>query len=229
MRQLKFLSLLLVLPIFFFGCKQDSEVTAPTKIDFDSPQFAIIDYLDAQNGIEEATLETDMSFNNSLFGYSFLASHDFKAGMGPMMKGDPWMVRYDWNKHLGWILRKLDLTDDQKTKVGDLVKAYHESMKLLVQEFRDANKPIVESTNTERKAILESLKAGTITREEAKNQLKALNERTRKAIDENPKSIEIRKKMCELTQKLLDDIKKLLTDEQKTKWDLFTRGMKKPC
>lgn len=228
MKHLKVLSVLFLFALIFSACKKESEVTSPTNLNFDSPQFAVIDYSDAQNGIEEATIDTDMSFNNTLFGYSFMVSGDFKPGMGPILK-DLWMIRYDWNKHLGLILRKLNLSDDQKAKVGDLMKAYHESMKPLVQQFRDANKSIVEAANTERKAIAQDLKDGKITRQEAMDKIKALNQKTKNAIDTNPASIEIKAKMCDLTKKLLADIKALLTGDQVEKWDNFVKNIKLPC
>ncbi|MFZ5946744.1 MAG: Spy/CpxP family protein refolding chaperone [Stygiobacter sp.] len=228
MKRLKLFSIILLLPLLFAGCKKESEITSPTNLNYDSPEFAIIDYSDAQNGIEEATLDSDMSFNPKLFGYSFMVSGDFKPGMGPMMK-DLWMSRYDWNKHLGLILRKLNLTDEQKSKVADLMKAYHESMKPLVQQFRDANKAIVDSANAERKAIAQDLKDGKITRQEAMDKIKVLNEKTKKAIDENPVSVQIKKQMCDLTKKLLDDIKALLNTDQIAKWDNHVKNLKLPC
>lgn len=228
MKKVKYLFLAILIPILFAGCKKESEVTSPTNLNFDSPQLAIIDYNDAKNGIEEATLDSDLSFNSKLFGYSFMVSGDFKPGMGPMLK-DTWMIRYDWNKHLGLILRKLNLTDDQKGKVADLMKTYHETMKGLVQQFKDANKSIVEAANTERKAIAQDLKDGKITRQEAMDKIKALNEKTKKAIDENPTSVQIKKQMCDLTKKLLDDIKALLNADQVTKWDGFIKNLKLPC
>lgn len=228
MKQLKIFSVVLLLPLLFAGCKKESEITSPTNLNYDSPELAIIDYFDAQNGIEEATLDSDMSFNSKLFGYSFMVTGDFKPGMGPMLK-DLWMIRYNWNKHLGFILRKLNLSDEQKGKIGELMKAYHESMKPLVQQFRDANKSIVEAANAERKAIAQDLKDGKITRQEAMVKIKELNERTKKAIDENPVSVQIKTQMCDLTKKLLDDIKALLNTDQVEKWDGFVKNLKLPC
>ncbi|MCX7874664.1 MAG: hypothetical protein N2321_00710 [Melioribacteraceae bacterium] len=228
MKKLNWFMLLLILPLFFTACKKESEVTSPTNLNFDSPQLAILDYFDAKNGIEEATLDSDISFNSKLFGYSFMVTNDFKPGMGPTLK-DLWMIRYDWNKHLGLILRKLNLTDEQKTKVADLTKAYHEAMKGLVQQFKDANKSIVEAANAERKAIAQDLKDGKITRQQAMDKIKALNEKTKKAIDENPASVRIKKQMCDLTKKLLDDIKALLNADQVTKWDAAIKNLKLPC
>lgn len=233
MNKLKSISFLFVviLPVIFFaGCNKQDEVTSPNQSNFDSPQYLMIDYFDTQNAVEDATVDADMSINQTMLSYSFVGANDFTPGKG-MLRGMMvnWLTKYDWNKHLGMIFRRLKLTEDQKTKVDVLVKAYHEAMKPLVQEFAVANKTIIENANSKRKEIAEKVKAGTLTRAEAAVQIKNLNERIRNAIETNEATIAVKRKMCANRKTLLDGVRVILTAEQQAGWDTAVARMKSPC
>jgi len=230
MKRLKFVFLLttVILPVLLItGCKED--VTSPEE-NFDSPEYLMIDYFDTQNAIEDATLDTDLSIEPTLLSYSFVSASDFTPGNGKL-RGTMvnWLTKYDWNKHLGMILRRLKLTDEQKTDIKALIKTHHESMKLLVKEFADANKTIIEEARTARKAIADDLKAGKITREEAGKKIKELNEKTKAKIEANPASAAVKIKMCASRKALLDGIAAKLTADQKAIWDSAVARMKSPC
>ncbi|OGU82837.1 MAG: hypothetical protein A2499_12490 [Stygiobacter sp. RIFOXYC12_FULL_38_8] len=233
MKNLKFLfalSLIILPVIFLAGCNKQDEVTSPSNTNFDSAQYLMIDYFDAENAIEGATLDADLSINPTMLNYSFVNAGDFKPGSG-MMHGAAvgWMARYDWNKHLGMIFRKLKLTESQKTEIDVLVKAYHESMKPLVKEFAEANKAIIDAANAQRKAIAQDVKDGKITRREAEEKLKNLNERVRNAIETNPATASVKEQMCANRKTLLDGVRALLTTEQQATWDTAVARMKSPC
>jgi uncharacterized membrane protein len=233
MKNIKILSLLILvtLPLIFLaGCNKQDEVTSPDNSNFESSRYIMIDYNDAQNAIEDATLEADLSINPALLNYSFVNEKDFTPGKG-MMRGVMinWLEKYDWNKHLGMIFRKLKLSEEQKSKVDVLVQTYHEAMKTLVKEFADANKTIIENANAKRKEIAEAVKAGTLSRREAAEQLKNLNERVRNAIETNEANVEIKRKMCANRKILLDGVSAILTAEQQAIWDNAVLRMKSPC
>ncbi len=221
---------LIILPVIFLaGCNKHDEVTSPNA-NYDSPQYLMIDYFDTENAIEDATIETDLSFNPTMLSYSFVSATDFTPGKG-MLRGKmvDWLAKYDWNKHLGMIFRRLNLTEDQKAKVDGLMKAYHESMKTLIQEFADANKTIIENANLKRKEIAEKVKAGTLTRAEAAEQIKNLNQRVHNAIETNDATIAVKRKMCDNRKTLLDGIRVILTSAQAEKWDVAVAKIKTPC
>lgn len=232
MKTVKLFSLfvLIILPVIFFtGCNKHDDVTSPNA-NFDSAEYLMIDYFDASNAIEEATIDTDLSINPTMLSYSFVNAADFTPGKG-MLRGMMvnWLTKYDWNKHLGVTFRRLKLDDDQKTKVDVLMKAYHESMKPLVKEFAEANKTTIENANVKRKEIAEKVKAGTITRAEAVEQIKNLNERVRNAIESNEATIAVKRKMCANRKTLLNGIRLILTSDQQEKWDDAVARMKTPC
>ncbi|KAF0149257.1 MAG: hypothetical protein FD143_2769 [Ignavibacteria bacterium] len=232
MKRLK-LGLLLaaaVIPVLLLSsCKDLGEITSP-EADYNSSQYLLIDYFDTQNAVEDATMDADMSINHTMLSYNFVNATDFTPGKG-MLRGMTvsWLAKYDWNKHLGGIFKRLKLTDDQKSEVDVLVKTYHEAMKPLVKEFAEANKTIIESANAKRKELAEKVKAGTLTKEEAAEEIKKLNQRVRNAIETNPATVEVKRKMCAVRKTLLDGVRNILDSDQKIKWDLAISKMKSPC
>ncbi len=223
-------AVMLSLPLFYFSaCSDKSEVNTPNQLNFESPQFAVIDFSDVLNGVEDATLDSDMTFDNSLANYSFMNSMNSFTTGNSMMNGNPWMMRFDFGKHLGLFFRGLKLTDAQKIQVKDFMIKFHDSMKPLVQQFKDANADIIAKANANRKAIVDSVKAGTLTREQAAAQLKTLNQATRDKINANPATIDIKAKMCATRTQLFEDIKGILVGDQLTKFENLIKLIKNPC
>ncbi len=233
----KFKSLLVIialitLPLMYFSaCSNKDQVNEPNQINFDSPQFAVIDFFDAQNAIEDATVDKDMVINGDFAGYKFMNSMNTLTPGNPMQRGNPWLEKFDFGKHLGLFFKRLNLSDEQKTQLRSLMTNFHNDMKPLVQQFRDANADIIKAANEERKLIVEDLKAGNITRQEAAAKLKALNEETRDKIKNNPASQTIKASMCVLRNSLFDSIvsKLNLTADQLTKWNDFSSRIPNPC
>ncbi len=239
-KSLLFITAIIALPLIYFtACSNKDQVNEPNQINFDSPQFAVIDYTDLMNGVEDATLDNDMTCDNSLYSYGFLRMSSFVQGNvsgmmgGGMMSvaggGTNWITRFDFGKHLGLFFRRLNLSDQQKSDLKALMVKFHDDMKPLVQQFRDANADIIKATNIARKAILDQVKAGTMTREEAKTALKDLNDRTREQIKNNPATQTIKESMCALRATLFSDIASKLTGEQVTKWETFSSKIPNPC
>ncbi len=236
MNKIKFFSLFSIAALTLLivsGCNKHDEITSPKNIDLNSPAFMIVDYTDVSNAIEDATIETPMQMNTSLVSYSFLNLMDGRPGNNqmimPMLGGGRWLQLFDWGKDVGVFFGRLQLTDDQKSKIKDLVTAYHESIKPLVKEFAGANQSIIDDANVKRKAIADDVKAGKLTRLQAAEKIKALNEATRTAIENNPVSKTIKQKMCDLRSGLFAKIGQLLTADQLTKWNNAISKMKNPC
>lgn len=239
-KSLLFITAFIALPLIYFtACSNKDQVNEPNQINFDSPQFAVIDYTDLMNGVEDATLDNDMTCDNSLYSYGFLGMSSFVQGnVSGMMNsgmmsvtggGTNWIIRFDFGKHLGLFFRRLNLSDQQKSDLKALMVKFHEGMKPLAQQFKDANADIIKAANDARKLIVEDLKAGKITRQEAATKLKALNDDTRKKINDNPATQTIKASMCALRSTLFDDIAALLTPDQVKKWNDFSSKIPNPC
>ncbi|MBS3945083.1 MAG: hypothetical protein KGZ42_06255 [Melioribacter sp.] len=230
MKRIKLLGLLIpLLVIVIWRCSQSNEVEPVKSTNFDSPQFIIIDNNDVLNGIEDATLSSEMKFSNSLFNFGILSLTNNLNANDPVIRGIPWLANFDFTKQFGLIFRRLDLTEAQVTDIRALMKTYHESLKPLLKEFQDANKEIVKAANEKRKVIMDDLKNGVITRQQANEKLRILNNETKQQIKNNPASIRITNQICQLNKKLMDDIKALLTSEQVVKWDQMTKRIQFPC
>lgn len=214
---------------FITGCSDRNNPAGPWQMNFEIAQFAIIDYGDVENGVEDATTETEMTFNSTMLNYSVMGGdRPFHPG-NPGLRGMRWYDRFDFGKHLGFFFRQLNLTDEQKTTVRALAKTFHTNMKPLVRQFHEANKAIIRVANSDRKAIVDQLKAGTLTREEAAVQIKDLNQATRRKIQANPASQRIKAAMCTERDNLFAGIKAILQGDQLTKWRRWIASIKDPC
>jgi Spy/CpxP family protein refolding chaperone len=198
-------------------------------MNFDVAQFAFIDYTDVQNAIEDGTVDNPMIFNSTMLNYSVMGGDRMFGPGDPGLRGMPWFDRFDFAKHLGRLFRALNLSDAQKTQVRDLARTFHESMRPLVRQFHEANKAIIEDANAKRKLILDDLKAGKLTREEARIKIGELNQATRDKINANPASQTIKTSMCAERDKFFSGVKGILTGEQVTKWDDWIGKIKDPC
>ncbi|MGE5496439.1 MAG: Spy/CpxP family protein refolding chaperone [Syntrophothermus sp.] len=219
-----------LLPLLIFsGCTEHGSVTGPQQADYNSPQFIVVDATDVNNAIQDATLESDMKVDESLYNYSFInKTADFKPGLKALI-GILWMERFDFSKHLGLIFKRLNLTDEQKAAIKEFSKTYHETMKPLVKQYFDANKTIMNDAKAQRKLIMDDLKTGKLTRDEAKTKLKDLNASTRDKIAANPESVKIKEEMCKARDTYFNNVKSVLTTDQLTKWDEFISKIKNPC
>ncbi|NMB80788.1 MAG: hypothetical protein GYA14_03115 [Ignavibacteria bacterium] len=230
MKKFRFLSLFIpVIIISMWACSQSNEVEPVKPANFDSPQFILIDNDDLLNGIEDATLSSEMKFSTTLFNFGILSLTNSLNVNDPIIRGIPWLENFDFTKQLGLIFRRLNLTETQVASIRTLMQAYHESLKPLLKEFQDANKDIVKAANEKRKTILDDLKNGVITRQEANEKMRKLNIETRQKIKDNPDSIRIKDQICKLNKKLMADIKALLTAEQLEKWEQMTKRIQFPC
>jgi len=219
------LSIALTLP----ACSDRGNVNGPRQMNFDIAQFAIVDYGDVQNGVEDATTETEMTFNSTLLNYGFV------NGDRPFVPGDPamrcmqWFDRVNFGKQLGFFFKMLNLTDDQKTSIRDLARTFQQNMKPLIQQFYDANKSIIEDANVKRRAIMDDVKSGKITREAAATQIKTLNQTTRELIKNNPASQTTKVSMCGERNKLLAGVTAVLQGDQLALWKAWIAKIQDPC
>ncbi len=211
------------------ACSDRGNVNGPRQMNFDVAQFAIVDYSDVQNGIEDASTETDMKFNSTLLNYGFMDGDRTFVPGDPALRGMPWFDRFNFGKHLGLLFRQLNLTDDQKVRVRDLARTFQQNMKPLIQQFSDANKSIIQDANAKRRSIMDDVRSGKITRDTAAAKIKDLNQTTRELIKNNPSSQSIKVLMCAERDKLFAGITAVLQGEQVTKWNNWRERIPDPC
>lgn len=213
----------------FSACNDKGNVNGPNQVNLDAAQFAVIDYGDVLNAVEDASPDKDMAFNSAMLTYGF-AGGDRGFGPGdPSFRGMPWFDHFNFGKHMGMFFRQLNLTDDQKSQVRDLAKTFQQNMKPLVAQFYTANKSIIDSANASRRQIMDDVKNGKITRADAAVRISALNLATRALIQSNPASQAIKAAMCAERDTLFAGVKAILVGDQITKWNGWVSNIQNPC
>ncbi len=212
----------------FTACDDHNGIDNPRMMQFDSPQYSIIDYNDVRNAIEDAGIDNDMMFNSIMLNYGFMNANGFTQG-SELMRANTWLAEFDGNKNIGWILRSLDLTSAQRDSIDTFIITYHDSMKTLVKSFYNEIKDTIQSANIQRHVIIDSLRNGQINLRQAGNDLTALNIGTRNKIQNDPLVQSIKNDMCEQRTNLFNNIGSVLTAEQLTKWNNMISKIKSPC
>ena len=138
----------------------------------------------------------------------------------------PMMERPDPNKGrpvhtpFGDLLRRLKLTAEQQTAVQALLASHNDCVKAALEALRAAK--------AESEAIKQQAKDGAITREQARTQLRALNQRTREALKSLPGREEARAAVKACDDAFIAALRGLLDETQAGILDswLARRGQK---
>lgn len=131
---------------------------------------------------------------------------------------------------LARILKSLELTDAQKEQVKGFLFDFRLCMKDAISELRQSEREVLKPFNEQRKAVVDSYKSGSITREDAMSQLKVIGAAAKEALKAN----NFRNLACEAMKlcrkSLLDKIGAILEGEQLTKWNEWLAKLPdKPC
>jgi hypothetical protein len=194
-----------------------------SDVDLASGEFAIFEVADAMDAIEDATIETAMRF-----GPSFSNGSIFRNGSQFGRRG-PRALRLLSGNHLREILRELNPSEEQKSQLRELMSGQRDCIQEPLQAFRDANQELLDAANTERQTIMDSYRNGEITREEAKDLLKALSETTREAILVNSESEAPMQAMCDCKLALFENVRAMLDETQQASWDEWAAGLDSGC
>lgn len=202
------------------SCNSDNPSSSNSDdIDLESGEFALFSVNDAMDGIEDATLDAEMRFDPDMRnGRTFRDGGPF-GRRGPRGPFGPRTSRDSTGNHLGSILRELGFTDDQKAQLRELMSGHRECVQEPLDALIAANQDVIDAANLERSAIIDSVSSGAITRDVAKELLRALSESTREAIDSNPDSEAPLQAICDCKFALLDNVRAILDETQQTGWD----------
>ena len=206
--------------LFLHGCSEENNSLNTTAAgNLDSPQYAILDYEDALSSLGDATLESDMTFGNFPPG----------EGMGPVPGASNDRPPRNRGRHFFHIFKDLNLTSDQIESVKTLMEAHRECMHPAFEYLREVNGDLLEAANEERRLIHQQVADGLITREEAHELLRILNEETREAVRNNPASEEAHAEMCACKLTLLEAVAQILDDAQLIIWNEWVAQLEGPC
>jgi hypothetical protein len=125
-------------------------------------------------------------------------------------------------------LGRLNLSAEQRGTVGRLLNAHNDCVKSALEALRAAEKAILEAAKAREREIKQQVRDGAITREEARTQLRALNQRTREALKSLPGREEARAAVKACDDAFIAALRGLLDEKQAGILDswLTRRGQK---
>lgn len=126
--------------------------------------------------------------------------------------------------HLMQVLQLMNLTEEQKAEVLEYLQAHRECVKAAMMNMQAQQRQLMEQVNNARKTIMEKLKAGEMTREQAKEQLRQLNENFFNAM--HKLRVETCEALKECRKALFDAISDMeLTEEQRAIWERWLASL----
>jgi hypothetical protein len=188
------------------GCQKDNSGVNP-EVNIDetatATEYSIPMPEEPATTVEDATLENDMQC------YSLFNGNK-----------DYWKK---YVKHIAFerIMKQLNLTDEQKTQIKQFIQSHKDCMEAALEDLRTALQPILETAKTQRQAIVNNYKNGTIDKKEALKELSDLNKQTRLNIKNDANVQAAITKIQDCRKALFDNIKSILTDTQKTKFETW--------
>jgi|GEM_PF-1988675 len=125
---------------------------------------------------------------------------------------------------LYYILSQLDLTKEQAAKIHYALKEFHKCKMFNHMMMRKLNHELMMKANKERMIILEKLKNNKITKEEAEKELKALHEKIKFVMKNDPARKKVLENLYKCHQEFIENLRLILTKEQ---WDELMLYLKK--
>jgi len=115
---------------------------------------------------------------------------------------------------LARLFRALQLTDEQKATARELVAAHEDCVSTILERLRASEAEILAPFREERAAIVAKVKAGELTREEARPLLRQLAIDAREALKANPLREDARVALEECRTTFYRSLRAILTEEQ---------------
>lgn len=210
----------LVVMLIMASCSNDG-VNTPSETsstDVFSPSFVISDL---SNPIDVYSCTED----NEPF-YTMNGERPDDRGRGHQDRRMPIKFR-GMPLNLGRIVYSMQLDEEQKATLREFMSDYHDCMVAARASVRELIDPIMQEAREERRAIMEALKEGELTREEAKAALDELNAGIRLQIE----ALNVDELYCACLLALLENIQENLnlTEEQLEKFLAWYEALEGPC
>lgn len=114
----------------------------------------------------------------------------------------------------GDLLKALNLNAEQKVAVTGLLATHKDCVKSALEGLRATEKAIITAARAEAEAIKQQVKDGTLTREDARVQLRDLNKRTKEALKNLPGRLDTRAAVKACDDAFIQGLKDILNPEQ---------------
>lgn len=129
------------------------------------------------------------------------------------------------------ILGRLNLSAEQRSAVASLLERHNDCVKSALEALRAAEREIIAAARAASSEVIEQVKAGTLTRQEGREQLRAINARTREALRSLPLRDRVRAAVKECDAAFLNGLRRILNADQLAileRWIASKRGAGDP-
>lgn len=130
---------------------------------------------------------------------------------------------------LGKIFREMEVTPEQMQGMREIFEDHKDCIMAANLVYRESVKTLMEPFHERRVEILDGLKDGTYTREEARAELRINFENARQALADDDSRADYLAAKCDCLKEFLANIRETLTDEQKVIWDEWYNNLEGPC
>jgi len=218
----------MVFAMIMVSCNSDGVVTTPDEsgtMAFMSPSYAINSGLNDVS-VYGCTETDDFSIDIPMMEGHGRGDDKGRGGKGDEMRKLPVNFR-GMPIYLGRILYQMQLTEEQQVELKSYLDAFHECATLAREGFRELAEPILVEAREARRLVMADLKAGLISREEAREALKVINDGVRQQIE----ALKYNEAFCLCLETLLNNIVGLqgLTQEQIDMFNEWRAALKGPC
>lgn len=121
----------------------------------------------------------------------------------------------------GRLLNALNLTEEQRTQVAELLKNHKACADEALAVLREATKTIMDQAKADRDAIIEQVKAGQMEKDEARAAIREINKAAREAIKNLPERESVKEMLKSCDDEFLNALRSILTEEQIAILDRF--------
>jgi len=199
-------TLVLLLVVGLSSCNTDSSTVAPTD---NSSDLTLIDNTATPSEVIDATLDQPMQMRPPF---------DDRGGrdMGERKMFNP----------LFRVIQAMKLTPEQMEQFRALLKQRNDCITEALKILRESEKAILERYRAQYQELYQKAKAGEITREEFRAQIRELNQRVRTALQENPVRERVMAMIKNCDEEFNTAVESILDETQLAIWQKFWENFK---
>jgi Spy/CpxP family protein refolding chaperone len=212
----------IVVTVFASSCTDPSGVVQPSMADQSSEKVLASNYDYMSDLMSDNTSEMFAKGDRRGPGGKRDSVND-RGGDKDSVRGD----KSNRPARLESVLPCLKLTAEQIAKLREFMTANRDCEKAARDQFRATIEPIRQQQKTAIDAIKEQVKAGTLTKADARTQIEALNSSLKPAVQAAEAAMKAALEACRAS--LMANIESILTPEQLVIWMQWKTTGKAPC
>ncbi len=199
-------TLVLLLVVGLSSCNTDNSTVAPTS---NSTDLMMIDNSATPSEVVDATLDQPMQMRPPF---------DDRGGkdMGNRKMFNP----------LFRVIQAMQLSPEQMEQFRALLKQRNDCITEALKILRESEKAIIEGYRAQYQELYEKAKAGEITREQFRAQIRELNQQVRTALQENPVRERVMAMIKNCDEEFNASVETLLDETQLAIWKKFWESFK---